>query len=77
MSYRQMLIKELNYYTIRGNIPRLQLYKMNLKQLEKIVDYCFCIEYNKQYDEFIKTTNLGYCKTNEKEILKIIDKYKE
>lgn len=76
MGYKQMLINELNYYTSRGYIPRLQTNLMRLEQLEKIVDYCFCIEYHKNYDDFINTTNTGYISTI-KEIEQIIDKYKE
>lgn len=71
-----MLISEINYYTSLGYIPRLNVSLMNQIQLEKIVDYCFCIEYHKNYDDFIKTTNTGYI-SNIKEIEKIIDKYKE
>lgn len=77
MSYRQMLVDELYYYTSRGYIPRLKTHLMNPRELEKIVDYCFCIEYHKNYDEFIETTNTGYKPTTIKEIEKIIDKYKE
>lgn len=77
MSYKQMLISELNYYKSRGYIPQLQIHLMNQRQLEKIVDYCFCIEYHKNYDEFIETMNTGYSPTTIKEIEKIIDKYKE
>lgn len=77
MSYLTMLIKELNYYTSRGYIPRLQAYLMEERQLEKIVDYCFCIENHKNYDDFIETTNTGYKPPTIKEIEKIIDKYKE
>lgn len=76
MNYRQILINDLNYYTSRGYIQRLQIHLMNKTQLEKIVDYCFCIEYHKNYDDFIITTNVGYI-SNIKEIKKIIDKYKE
>lgn len=77
MIYKQMLINELNYYTSHGYIPRLQTHLMNEIQLEKIVDYCFCIEYHKNYDEFIETTNTGYTPPTIKEIEKIINKYKE
>lgn len=77
MNYIQMLINEINYYTSRGYIPRLKINLMIHRQLEKIVDYCFCIENNKNYDEFIETTNTGYAPTTIKEIEKIIDKYKE
>lgn len=71
-----MLNSELNYYKARGYIPRLKIHLMSERQLEKIVDYCFCIEYHKNYDDFVETTNVGY-KSNIKEIEKIIDKYKE
>ena len=76
MNYRQMLISEINYYVSREYIPRLKIYLMNRRQLEKIVDYCFCIEYHKNYDNFIETTNVGYT-SNITEIKKIIDKYME
>lgn len=77
MTYKQLLISELNYYTIRGYIPRLKIHLMEQTQLEKIVDYCFCIEYHRDYDDFIKTTNTGYIPTTIKEIEEIIDEYKE
>ena len=76
MSYKQLLFSEINYYTSLGYIPRLQIHLMTIIQLAKIVDYCFCIEYHKNYDDFIKTTNVGY-ESNITEIKKIIDKYME
>lgn len=76
MSYITMLISEINYYISRGYIPRLQTHLMNERQLEIIVDYCFCVEYHKNYDNFINKANTGYRSTI-KEIEQIIDKYKE
>ena len=76
MEYTQMLRSEIIYYTKKGYIPKLKIWEMYLQEMEKIVDYCFCIENHKNYDDFIKTTNTGYIATI-KEIEKIIDKYKE
>ena len=75
MSYRQMLINEIAYYTKKGYIPKLRTWEMDYRELEKIVDYCFSIEQNISFEEFNNNTNLGYY-TTEQEIKKIIEKRK-
>ena len=73
MSYRQMLLDEIIYYTQKGYIPKLKLWEMSYIEMEKIVDYCFSIEQNISFEKFSNNTNLGYYAT-EKEIKKIIEK---
>lgn len=73
MNYRQMLINEIEYYTKKGYIPQLKIGEMKPREMEKIVDYCFTIEQNISFEEFIINTNLGYY-TTEQEIKKIINK---
>ncbi len=76
MNYRQMLINEIEYYTKKGVIPKLKMWEMSYREMEKIVDYCFTIEQNISFEEFSNNTNLGYY-TNEKEIKKLIEIRKE
>lgn len=73
MNYRQMLINEIEYYTEKGYIPQLKIGEMKLREMEKIVDYCFTIEQNISFEEFNINTNLGYY-TTEQEIKKAINK---
>ena len=73
MNYTEMLRKEITYYTKKGYIPQLKKWEMTLRELEKIVDYCFTLEQNISFEEFSNNTNLGYC-TTEKKIKKIIEK---
>lgn len=73
MNYTQMLQSEINYYTEKGYIPKLKIWEMSIREMEKIVDYCFSIEQNISFEEFSNNTNLGYY-TTEKEIKKIIEK---
>ena len=73
MNYVQMLQSELNHYTKQGYIPQLKTWEMSYREMEKIVDYCFSIEQNIDFEEFINNTNLGYY-TTEQAIKKIIEK---
>ena len=70
-----MLQSEINYYTKKGYIPKLKIWEMSYREMEKIVDYCYTIEQNISFEEFSKNTNLGYY-TTEQEIKKIIEKRK-
>ena len=73
MNYKQMLLNELEYYNKKGYIPQLKTWEMPILEVEKIVDYCFSIEHNKNFEEFNNNTNLGYY-TTEQAIKKIIEK---
>ena len=73
MNYTQMLQSEINYYTKLGYIPQLKIWEMSVREMEKIVDYCFSIEQNISFEEFSENTNLGY-NTTEQKIKKIIEK---
>ena len=73
MNYTSMLQSEITYYTKKGFIPQLKMLEMSYREMEKIVDYCFTLEQNISFEEFINNTNLGYY-TTEKEIKKIIEK---
>ena len=75
MNYTQMLRSEIEYYTKIGYIPKLKTYEMPYREMEKIVDYCFSLDYNISFEDFINNTNLGYY-TTEKQIKKIIEKRK-
>ena len=73
MNYLEMLQSELTYYRKKGYIPQLKIWDMSLREMEKIVDYCFSIEQNISFEEFSNNTNLGYY-TTEQAIKKIIEK---
>lgn len=73
MNYTSMLQSEITYYTKKGFIPKLKMWEMSYREMEKIVDYCFAIEQNISIEELSNNTNLGYY-TTEKEIKKIIEK---
>ena len=75
MNYKQMLQNEITYYTKKGYIPKLKTFEMPIHEMEKIVDYCFSLEQNISFEEFINNTNLGYY-TTEQKIKKIIEKRK-
>ena len=75
MNYREMLINEIEYYNKKGYIPQLKIGEMTIREMEKIVDYCFTLEQNISFEEFSNNTNLGYY-TNEQAIKKIIEKRK-
>ena len=68
-----MLRNEITDYTQKGYIPKLKMSEMRKHEMEKIVDYCFSIEQNIDFEEFINNTNLGYY-TTEQAIKKIIEK---
>ena len=70
-----MLQSEIAYYAKKGYIPKLKIWEMNCREMEKIVDYCFSLEQNISFKEFINNTNLGYY-TSENKIKKIIEKRK-
>ena len=73
MNYTQMLQSEIDYYTKKGYIPQLKTWEMPIQEAEKIVDYCFTLEQNISFEDFINNTNLGY-NTTEQAIKKIIEK---
>ena len=75
MNYTEMLQSEIAYYTKKGYIPQLKISQMSIREMEKIVDYCFTLEHNISFEEFSNNTSLGYY-TTEKEIKKIIEKRK-
>ena len=75
MNYSQMLRSEIVYYTKKGYIPQLKMREMSIREAEKIVDYCFSLEQNISFEDFINNTNLGYY-TTEQAIKKIIEKRK-
>ena len=72
MNYTTMLQSEITRYIKKGFIPKLKMWEMSYREMEKIVDYCFTLEQNISFEEFSNNTNLGYY-TTEKEIKKIIE----
>lgn len=75
MTYCMELKKWLIDYIDAGVIPYLKIWDIREKDLEKLVDYCYCKSTGRDYEQFTTETNVGYGVTTESEITKLIRRY--